>query len=98
MTVRSLDNVLYSYIESLHPIIYVQSFNFRLVDEALKKAVGDDALIIEYSNAYGYVRFENKKPPTSSLDDGFIDYESQDQENSGKENQDNEQPKIFISF
>ena len=54
MTVRSLDNVLYSYIESLHPIIYVQSFNFRLVDEALKKAVGDDALIIEYSNAYGY--------------------------------------------
>ena len=98
MTVRSLDNVLYSYIESLHPIIYVQSFNFRLVDEALKKAVGDDALIIEYSNAYGYVRFENKKPPTSSLDDGFIDYESQDQENSGKENQDNEQPQDLYQF
>lgn len=60
MSQRSLKHVLGSYIESLHPIIYIQNFDFNLVDSAIEQAVGSQTRIIEFSNALGAVNFKTK--------------------------------------
>lgn len=60
MSSRSLKNVIGSYIESLHPIIYIQNFDFNLVDSAIEQAAGSNTNIIEFSNALGAVNFKTK--------------------------------------
>ena len=65
MSQRSLKHVLGSYIESLHPIIYIQNFDFNLVDSAIEQAVGSQTRIIEFSNALGAVNFKTKNAELS---------------------------------
>lgn len=51
---RNLDDLLSLYVESLYPIIYINYFDFKMVDELLKK-VGEDGNVkfMEYDNALG---------------------------------------------
>lgn len=78
---RNLDDLLSLYVESLYPIIYINYFDFKMVDELLKK-VGEDENVkfMEYDNALGIVNFKTKVPEfecdlnqflNSALDSGY---------------------------
>ena len=53
---------LTAYIDAGYPIIYINHFNFKEVDDIIKEATHKDIEIREYSNSYGYIDFNSKKP------------------------------------
>ncbi|SES90279.1 AAA+-type ATPase, SpoVK/Ycf46/Vps4 family [Pseudobutyrivibrio sp. C4] len=59
MVNKKIINNLSRYVDSLHPIIYINHFDFNLVDELIS-ALYKDAKIVEYNNANGLVDFSNK--------------------------------------
>ena len=72
-------NTLASYVDALHPIIYINHFDFNVIDEAIAE-VGKNSKIIEYNNALGIIDFHTKSPMKEctleeflriTLDDGF---------------------------
>ena len=76
---RSTVNILASYIEALHPIIYINHFDFKVIDDAIAR-VGQGAKCVEYNNALGIIDFYNKSPMMEcnleqflklTMDDGF---------------------------
>lgn len=76
---RSTVNILASYIDALHPIIYINHFDFRLIDDAIAQVRGT-AKCVEYNNALGLVDFKTKSPMQEcdleqflkfTMDDGF---------------------------
>lgn len=58
---RSTVNILSSYIDALHPIIYINHFDFKVIDDAIMQ-VGKDVNFVEFNNALGLVDFKNKNP------------------------------------
>ena len=54
-------NILASYVDSLHPIIYINHFDYKVVDEIICD-VRENANCIEFNNAFGIVNFETKSP------------------------------------
>ena len=54
-------NILASYVDALHPIIYINHFDYIKIDEVIKSVRGK-ARCIEFNNALGVVNFENKSP------------------------------------
>lgn len=76
---RSTVNSLSSYIDALHPIIYINHFDFKVIDEAIA-AVGESVKCVEFNNALGLVDFNTKSPMQEcdlenflklTMDDGF---------------------------
>lgn len=76
---RSTVNVLASYVDALHPIIYINHFDFTVIDDAISK-VGQGIKIVEFNNALGIVDFKTKSPMHEcdleqflklTMDDGF---------------------------
>lgn len=76
---KSSEDILASYVDALHPIIYINHFDFVVIDEILQ-SVGRDAKIVEFNNALGAVDFYTKSPLFEcdleqflklSMDDGF---------------------------
>lgn len=76
---RSTVNILASYIDALHPIIYINHFDFKVIDDAIAR-VGDDVKCVEFNNALGLVDFKTKSPMQEcdleqflklTMDDGF---------------------------
>lgn len=69
---RSAENILASYIDALHPIIYINHFDFKVIDAAIAH-VGQGAKCVEFNNALGLVDFKTKSPEFLKLtmDDGF---------------------------
>lgn len=76
---RSTVNTLASYIDALHPIIYIKHFDFKVIDEAICQ-VGKDVNCVEFNNALGLVDFKTKSPMQEcdleqflrlTMDDGF---------------------------
>lgn len=70
---------LASYVDALHSIIYINHFDFNVIDEAIAE-VGKDSKIVEFNNALGIIDFHTKSPMKEcsleeflriSLDDGF---------------------------
>ena len=47
---RSAENILASYIDALHPIIYINHFDFKVIDAAIAH-VGQGAKCVEFNNA-----------------------------------------------
>lgn len=79
MMKRSTVNILASYIDALHPIIYINHFDFKVIDDAIAR-VGEDVKCIEFNNALGLVDFKTKSPLQEcdleqflklTMDDGF---------------------------
>lgn len=58
---KSVYNSLSSYVDALYPIIYINYFDFKIVDETLL-AIGKNVNIIEFNNALGIVDFKTKSP------------------------------------
>ena len=76
---RSTVNILASYIDALHPIIYINHFDFKVIDDAIAR-VGEDVKCVEFNNALGLVDFKTKSPMREcdleqflklTMDDGF---------------------------
>lgn len=76
---RSAVDILASYIDALHPIIYINHFDFKVIDEAIAH-VGENAKCIEFNNALGLLDFKTKSPMQEcdlekflklTMDDGF---------------------------
>ena len=79
MMKRSTVNILASYIDALHPIIYINHFDFKVIDDAIAR-VGEDVKCVEFNNALGLVDFKTKSPMQEcdleqflklTMDDGF---------------------------
>ena len=56
---NSARDLLASYIDALYPIIYINHFDFKVID-AIIADIGDDRKVVEYSNGLGIVDFKNK--------------------------------------
>lgn len=76
---RSTVNILASYIDALHPIIYITHFDFKVIDDAIAR-VGEDVKCVEFNNALGLVDFKTKSSMQEcdleqflklTMDDGF---------------------------
>lgn len=76
---RSAVNMLASYIDALHPIIYINHFDFKVIDDAIAQ-VGEAVKCVEFNNALGLVDFKTKSPMQEcdleqflklTMDDGF---------------------------
>ena len=51
---------LAAYVDALRPIIYINHFDFRAVDELIRGIAGDGTRIHEYNEAGRYVDFDTK--------------------------------------
>jgi len=76
---RSTVDILASYIDALHPIIYINHFDFKVIDEAIAR-VGISAKCLEFNNALGLIDFKTKSQMIDcdlkkflqlTMDDGF---------------------------
>lgn len=77
---RSSVNILSSYVDALHPIIYIDHFDFKVIDDAIAQ-VGKNVKFVEFNNALGIIDFRNKSPMLEEcslehflrlvMDDGF---------------------------
>jgi len=76
---RNTVNILASYIDALHPIIYINYFDFKVIDDAIDH-VGEDVKCVEFNNALGLIDFNTKSPMQEcnleqflklTMDDGF---------------------------
>lgn len=54
-------DILTSYVDALHPIIYINHFDFKVIDDAISK-VSETAKIVEFNKALGFVDFKSKHP------------------------------------
>lgn len=52
-------DLLASYIDALYPIIYINHFDFKVIDEIILD-IADNRKIIEYNNGLGIIDFKNK--------------------------------------
>jgi ATPase len=76
---RSTVNILASYVDALHPIIYINHFDFKVIDEAIA-TVGAQVKCVEFNHALGLIDFKTKSPMREcdleqflklTMDDGF---------------------------
>jgi len=72
-------NKLASYVDALRPIIYINHFDFKVIDEAIA-SIGSKTKCVEFNNALGLVDFKSKSPMMEcdlehflrlTMDDGF---------------------------
>ena len=76
---RSTVDILASYIDALHPIIYINHFDFKVIDDSIR-CKDKKAKCVEFNNALGIVDFYTKSPMKEcnleqflklTMDDGF---------------------------
>ena len=78
---KEFKNLLASYIDALHPIIYINHFDFKVIDDTLS-VIGSGVNIVEYNNALGIVDFNTKSPLMEcSLDKFLLDNMDEGYEN-----------------
>lgn len=56
---NSARDLMASYIDALYPIIYINHFDFKVIDEIITD-ITDNRKIVEYNNGLGIVDFKNK--------------------------------------
>lgn len=56
---KNFKNRLASYIDALHPIIYINHFDSKLIDQLLGE-IGKELKLYEYNNALGAIDFKTK--------------------------------------
>lgn len=54
-------DLMASYIDALYPIIYINHFDFKVIDEIITD-ITDNRKVIEYNNGLGIVDFKTKSP------------------------------------
>lgn len=56
---NSARDLMASYIDALYPIIYINHFDFKVIDEIITD-IADNRKIVEYNNGLGIVNFKTK--------------------------------------
>lgn len=56
---NSARDLIASYIDALYPIIYINHFDFKIIDEIIAD-ITDNRKIVEYNNGLGIVDFKTK--------------------------------------
>lgn len=56
---KTAREILASYVEALYPIIYINHFDFKVIDDIIASIAGDRK-IVEYNNGLGSVDFKTK--------------------------------------
>ena len=64
-------DILTSYVDALHPIIYINHFDFKVIDDVISK-VSEKAKKVEFNNALGFVDFQNKHPMLEASLESFL--------------------------
>lgn len=67
-------NLLASYIEALYPIIYINHFDFKVIDDIIASIAGDRK-IVEYNNGLGSVDFKTKSAMLECDSTPFLKHE-----------------------
>ena len=70
---KNIKNLLASYVDALRPIIYINHFDFEVVDNLIKQ-IRNGATVYEYNNAYGDIDFETKAANNPFDLNAFLDY------------------------
>lgn len=52
-------DLLASYIDALYPIIYINHFDFKVIDDIIAD-IKDNRKVVEYNNGLGIMNFDNK--------------------------------------
>lgn len=73
MVNKNIKYLLASYVDALRPIIYINHFDFEVVDNLIKN-IKNDTTIYEYNNAYGDIDFDTKAPNHPFDLNEFLDY------------------------
>lgn len=69
-----------SYVDALRPIIYIDHFDFKVIDDAIAHIGGQSVKCVEFNNALGLLDFKTKSPMLEcdlaqflamTMDDGF---------------------------
>ena len=56
---NSARDLMASYIDALYPIIYINHFDFKVIDEIITD-ITDNRKVVEYNNGLGIVDFKTK--------------------------------------
>lgn len=67
-------NLLASYVEALYPIIYINHFDFKVIDDIIASIAGDRK-IVEYNNGLGSVDFKTKSAMLECDSTPFLKHE-----------------------
>lgn len=60
---KSAGDLLASYVDALYPIIYINHFDFKVIDDIIAD-IADSRKVIEYNNGLGTVDFKTKSTMT----------------------------------
>lgn len=63
--------LLASYVDALYPIVYINHFDFQVIDEIIGD-IADGKRIVEYNNGLGMVDFQNKSLMRECSLSGFL--------------------------
>lgn len=63
---NSARDLLASYIDALYPIIYINHFDFKVIDEIIAD-ITDGRKVVEYNNGLGIVDFKTKSPKKNAI-------------------------------
>lgn len=66
-------NLLASYVEALYPIIYINHFDFKVIDDIIASIAGDRK-IFEYNNGLGSVDFKTKSAMSAMQECGLTQF------------------------
>ena len=58
---KSSEEILASYVDALHPIIYINHFDSYVVDKTILN-ISDGSKVVEFNNALGIIDFKTKSP------------------------------------
>lgn len=58
---NNVSETLASYIDALYPILYINCFDFKLVDSIIA-SINEDVCCVEFNNALGKIDFKTKSP------------------------------------
>ena len=58
----SISSKIASYVEALHPIIYINHFDFKVIDDAIKDVANNSVEVLEFNNGLGAIDFYKKTP------------------------------------
>lgn len=64
-------DILTSYVDALHPIIYINHFDFKVIDDVISK-ISEKAKKVEFNNALGFVDFQDKHPMLEASLESFL--------------------------
>ena len=56
---KSSEEILASYVDALHPIIYINHFDSYVVDKTILN-ISDGCKVVEFNNALGIIDFKTK--------------------------------------